>query len=134
VAQAMSKVDMSTVTSRSQVRQILARNIDDELVVGFLLQNLTRDIHHHWSWTLNLDVLNRDIELVGEWPETSASYCHPTVLITGEESDHDLVDQVSMKKLFPLMRQVKVKQAGHWVHADAPEVVTEALRHFVAET
>ena len=34
--------------------------------------------------------------------------------------------------LFPRVRQLTVKGASHWVHTDAPEVVTEALRRFVA--
>jgi pimeloyl-ACP methyl ester carboxylesterase len=29
---------------------------------------------------------------------------------------------------------VTVKGASHWVHTDAPEVVVEALRRFVART
>jgi hypothetical protein len=26
---------------------------------------------------------------------------------------------------------VKVKQAGHWVHSEQPEVFVETLRHFL---
>jgi pimeloyl-ACP methyl ester carboxylesterase len=35
-----------------------------------------------------------------------------------------------MKALFPNVRRITVKGAGHWVHTDAPTVVTEALRRF----
>jgi pimeloyl-ACP methyl ester carboxylesterase len=39
-----------------------------------------------------------------------------------------------MRALFPKVRQLTVKGASHWVHTDAPEVVVEALRRFVART
>lgn len=32
-----------------------------------------------------------------------------------------------MRTLFPQVRKVTVKGAGHWVHTDAPEVVIETL-------
>jgi len=34
-----------------------------------------------------------------------------------------------MRELFPKVRLVTVKNAGHWVHADRPEVVVELLQY-----
>ena len=33
-----------------------------------------------------------------------------------------------MRELFPRARPVVVNGVGHWVHTEAPEVVTETLR------
>ena len=41
-------------------------------------------------------------------------------------------DLPAMQALFPKVRQLTVKGASHWVHSDAPDVVVEALRRFLA--
>ena len=42
--------------------------------------------------------------------------------------DHDAV---TMRELFPQVRKVTVKGAGHWVHTDAPAVVIDTLRQLL---
>ena len=37
-----------------------------------------------------------------------------------------------MRELFPAVRKVTVKGAGHWVHTDSPQVVIETLRRLLA--
>jgi pimeloyl-ACP methyl ester carboxylesterase len=37
-----------------------------------------------------------------------------------------------MSRWFPKVRRVTVKQAGHWVHSEEPEIVIEALQRFLA--
>ena len=36
-----------------------------------------------------------------------------------------------MRALFPRVRLVRIKAAGHWVHADQPAVFVAALRRFL---
>ena len=40
----------------------------------------------------------------------------------------------AMRRLFPHTRKVVVKDAGHWVHAQQPDVVVEVLRRLAAST
>ena len=37
-----------------------------------------------------------------------------------------------MRALFPRTQLVTIKGAGHWVHADRPEVFLETLRAFAS--
>ena len=37
-----------------------------------------------------------------------------------------------MERWFPRVRRVTVKDAGHWVHSEQPEVFLEVLRRFAA--
>ena len=37
----------------------------------------------------------------------------------------------AMDRWFPLNRRVTIKNAGHWVHSEQPEVFTEVLRRFL---
>ena len=52
--------------------------------------------------------------------------------IAGERSPY-VTDEyaVEMDRWFPRNRRVTVKDAGHWVHSEQPEVFTEVLRRFV---
>ena len=49
--------------------------------------------------------------------------------LVGEESGYVKdTDTEQMRALFPRARPVVVKGVGHWVHSEAPDVVTETLR------
>ncbi len=43
-------------------------------------------------------------------------------------------DLPAMRSLFPKVRLVTIKNAGHWVHADQPAVLADSLAHWVAAT
>ena len=131
-ARAMSSIDPTQVTSRVQARQILAESVPDPRILGFLLQNLQPDQTGQWHWALNLDLLERDMDQIATWPQIHAQYDGPVLWITGAESERTSAkDALAMRSLFPLMRQLRVKSAGHWVHADAPDIFVDALRSFV---
>jgi len=131
-ADAMRKLPLNTLPTRKDARHILAESIHDERVLGFLLQNLQPDTSGGWRWTLNLDVLAKDMAHIGIWPEPTGRYDKPVLWITGTESTRTSREDLSaMRALFPLTRQWRVKSAGHWVHADAPDVFVDALRGFI---
>ena len=131
-AAAMSSIDPSQLTSRTQARRLLSESVPDPRILGFLLQNLQLDDSGHWRWILNLPLLSRDMDRIGIWPELSAHYDNPVLWITGTESTRTSPsDLPAMKALFPLTRQLRVKSAGHWVHADAPDIFASALQSFI---
>lgn len=39
-----------------------------------------------------------------------------------------------MRRLFPRVRLVTVKGAGHWVHSEAPEVTLQSLRALITSS
>jgi pimeloyl-ACP methyl ester carboxylesterase len=38
----------------------------------------------------------------------------------------------AMERLFPRVRRVTIKGAGHWVHSERPDVFIEVLKRFVS--
>jgi pimeloyl-ACP methyl ester carboxylesterase len=40
--------------------------------------------------------------------------------------------EATMRRLFPRTRRVVVKDAGHWVHAQQPDIVVEAVRRLAS--
>ncbi|HEY7814828.1 MAG TPA: alpha/beta fold hydrolase, partial [Nakamurella sp.] len=62
-----------------------------------------------------------------------AHFDGPVLWIAGANSTYVLPeDRPRMEELFPATRLVRVKNAGHWVHSEQPEVFVETLRRFLA--
>ena len=103
--------------------------------VTFLLQNLRRD-GDGWRWQMNLDVLGDELAVIGDWPEDELAgvpaYDGPVLWIAGERSEYVMPEYAAaMDRWFPRNRLTTVKNAGHWVHSEQPEVFVEVLRRFV---
>ena len=132
VAEALAGLDLDRLASRSQARASLAAAIPDERVRDFLLQNLQRDAGG-WRWSMNLELLRRDMGAIGAWPAIPGTYAGPVLWITGTGSNRTSPGQAAaMRAYFPAVLHMRVKGAGHWVHADAPGVFVDALREFGA--
>ena len=52
--------------------------------------------------------------------------------IAGERSDYiqPAYDE-TMRGYFPQVRKVTIKNAGHWVHSEQPEITLETIRRFL---
>ncbi len=109
----------------------------DPGVKAFLLQNLRRH-GETWSWQSNLDLVAADAahgpdSRIADFPDTGApAYEGPVLWLAGGASEYVRAEDLpAMRALFPRTRLVTVKGAGHWVHSQAPEVVTQTLRRVV---
>lgn len=132
---AMRNLDVGAITRRDEADEGLREAVPDDTVRSFLLQNLRRD-GSGWRWQVNLDVLGRDLEVLGGWPEAeladAASYDGPVLWVAGERSNYVRPEhQPAMERWFPKARKVTVKGAGHWLHSERPEVFVEVLRRFL---
>jgi pimeloyl-ACP methyl ester carboxylesterase len=134
---AMRSMDLDALESRGQADEALAPAVPSRMVRSFLLQSLVREglgPDGGWRWRLNLEALERDLgELRGfPPPPEGAVYEGPVLWIAGANSTYVLPeDRPRMDALFPTTRLVRIKDAGHWVHSEQPEVFTEALRRFL---
>jgi pimeloyl-ACP methyl ester carboxylesterase len=135
--EAMRAIDLDTLERRSQAEKALEDAVPDHTVRGFLLQSLRRE-DDQWRWSLNLELLGRDLDLITGWPEDAltgvAPYDGPVLWVCGAESGYVRDENVqAMTRWFPRNRRVRVKDAGHWVHSEQPEVFVEVLRRFLSD-
>jgi len=134
---AMKALDLTTLERREDADEALQAAVPSRMVRGFLLQSLVREglgSGGGWRWRLNLDLLERDLERLRGFPEPppDAHYDGPVLWIAGANSHYVLPeDRVHMDALFPSTRLVRIKNAGHWVHSEQPEIFTETLRRFL---
>ena len=132
---AMQAVDLDALERRGDADDALRDAVPSTTVRSFLLQNLRRH-GDSWAWQPNLEVLGRDIDALGGWPEEeladAAAYDGPVLWVAGQTSPYVQDDYApAMDRWFPRNRRVTVKDAGHWVHSEQPQVFTEVLGRFV---
>ncbi|HYH25016.1 MAG TPA: alpha/beta fold hydrolase [Blastococcus sp.] len=134
---AMRAVDLESLKTRDEADAALRAAVRSRMVRSFLLQSLVREglgSDGRWRWRLNLDLLARDLgELRGfPAPPPGATYDGPVLWIAGANSHYVLPeDRARMDELFPATRLVRIKNAGHWVHSEQPEVFLETIRRFL---
>jgi len=132
--EAMRALDLDVLTQRADADAALAGAVPNRTVRSFLLQNLRRE-SDHWRWQPNLDGLRRSLPAIKSWPADAladTTYAGPVLWVGGENSDY-ITDAYApeMDRLFPRNRRVRIKNAGHWVHSEQPEVFIEVLRRFL---
>lgn len=133
--EAMRGLDLGALDERADADAALQEAVPNTTVRSFLLQNLRRE-HDSWRWQVNLDVLGEDLAEVSGWPDDRlaglAPYEGPVLWLAGARSDYVRDEYAAaMDRWFPRNRKVTIKNAGHWVHSEQPEVFVEVLRQFV---
>lgn len=132
---AMQAIDLGRLAERGDADAALREAVPSATVRSFLLQNLRRE-GDSWRWQLNLDVLGDSLDEVGGWPEDRLAglspYDGPVLWIGGARSAYVREEYVeAMDRWFPHNRRVTIKDAGHWVHSEQPQVFVEVLRRFL---
>lgn len=131
----MRALDLDALSTRAEADAALVPSVPNRTVRSFLMQNLRRD-GEGWRWQPNLELLGDELDQVTGWPAEAlrdvAPYPGPTLWIGGGRSVY-VTDEFApaMEALFPRVRRTTVKQAGHWVHSEQPEIFIEILRRFL---
>lgn len=130
---ALIGVPLATVSTRADADRLLAPAVQDAGVRSFLMQNLYRT-PTGWAWRANLDLLRESLPLISGWPAgVRGVYDGPVLWLRGADSGYVTDEHIPvMKELFPRARLVTIKNAGHWLHADQPEAVSQSLAMFLA--
>jgi esterase len=125
--------DLSTVKSRSEVESGLASEIQSEKVRSLIMKNLLRNEDGSYSWKINASGLLQNLKLIlGSIPDTTDTYQEitgfPVIFLKGENSEYiSTFDFVKIQRIFPAAEMIIIKDAGHWLHTDNPEAVSEVL-------
>jgi pimeloyl-ACP methyl ester carboxylesterase len=118
--------------SRAQADAALSPAVPDVALRQFLLQNLRPG----GGWRIGLAQIAADLPAIETWPGIDAPpYRGPTLFIVGGRSDFVReADRPVIRALFPHVRFVTLKNAGHWVHADDPQGFVAVLEAAVTPT
>jgi len=132
--QALRNIPLERFTQRLDVKEALAPAIPDPAVRAFLTLNLLAG-PAGLSWTVNLESIERNFGQILGFPRFPAGrqFAGPTLFLAGEKSPFIRPHHHGeIERLFPAAAIEIIAGAGHWVHADAPEVFLAAANRFLA--
>lgn len=127
-------MQLSSIRSLRDANRQLEPEISDIVLRQFLLKNLVRDRQNKFSWRVNLQSLyNNRAALAGEIP--TGKFDGEALFIIGGKSNYVLKDDTAaIRDRFPKARIHTVENAGHWVHAEQPEIVQQLVSDFLANS
>jgi esterase len=124
-------LDLKAIHSRKEADEQLAKYVPELGVRQFLLKSLSRD-SEGFAWKINLPVISREIENVGEALPEGAHFDGPTLFLAGANSNYiQQKDIPDLEAHFPNYELEFVSDAGHWLHAEQPHAVVVELRKFL---
>lgn len=127
----MHTLDLRQFRHRAEVDAALIPAAPDKNVRQFLLKNIGRDEEGNLRWKPNLASLRENYHCVRGAIPADSTFGGATLFIRGERSDYVLPeDETLIKTLFPAAKIATIPDAGHWVHAEAPEEFLRLAREF----
>ena len=132
--EAMQGLDLAGVKLRSEADRRLAETVDDPGVRAFLLQSLDLKAEPA-RWKLNLPVLSEQMGLLTGWPEDlpTGAFTGPALFLAGAASDYARAGRNAdaIHAYFPQAELRYIAGCGHWLHAEEPKLVADAVADFL---
>lgn len=130
ILEAFRSIDLNRISARSEAEKHLKTYIDSVGVIQFLLKNLYWKEKGKLAWRVNFKVLENSMpEILSALPFKEVFT--PTLFIRGKLSDYILDEDISLiENYFPDADFITIQNAGHWVHAEAPDEFIDAILSF----
>ncbi len=130
----LAAVDLLSFDNRTQLDDYLAPIIPQSDTRQFILKNIYRSDEGVFTWRMNVQGLLANLNSVGD--DSSFVGCGPVsipaLFIAGGASAYIRApDEAGIRKLFPLSQLVRIPGAGHWVHSDAPDALSDHVCAFL---
>ena len=129
---ALNAVDFTLKPTRTEVDEIMSNYIKDAGTKQFLLKNLYWVEPGQLGFRFNLDVFNKDPEVIGQAIPEDTFFEGETLFLRGDKSDYILEEDFEdIHKHFPKAVVKTIVNAGHWVHAENPEMFSNLVIEFL---
>ena len=131
IVAAMQALPLHEGLTRAEADAALAPVVETAEMRGFLLQNLR--FGGVPSWRVGLAEIAEGLADIEDFPLPDAPpYGGPALAIAGARSNYIRPeDRPVFRDLFPAVKFVTLKDAGHWLHADNPEGFIAVLQAFL---
>lgn len=128
----LANVHPAQVNSRKEADEQLSEYINEVLVRQFILKSLERTDEGSYRWKLNVPGLLNNYEDL-RLAVCDNGYQGPTLFLRGENSNYIAErNKAEIAKKFPKSKIVTVENASHWLHAEQPQVVADAVEQFLS--
>jgi esterase len=138
IIDALMELDLASAGTREDLDRALRTSIGSGRVRRFLLKNVERDDDRNFKWGINLKALKDNLDKVldglpaDEIIASGGITGFPSLFISGEKSDYIRAgDHQLIRSIFPAAEFAPIPNAGHWVHAEQPELLIKTIRYFL---
>lgn len=133
ILKALDRIDPAAYDSRDAIDTALADDVPSWPIRQFLLKNLDYD-GEQYRWKMNLEAIRAHYDDITAAISADAPYEGPALFVRGGQSEYVKDEDWSeIQSLFPNAELQTVEEAGHWVHADAPEALADLVIDFLKE-
>lgn len=128
----LASVELNQLRSRKEADQQLARFVEEAPIRQFILKSLQRDDEGHYDWRMNVPALINCYDDLRVAVCDQGCYPGPTLFLRGEKSNYIAErNEAEISAKFPSSSITTVKGASHWLHAERPQVVADAVLKFL---
>ena len=132
ILEALNAIDIENLTNRNEAEEAMTNYGLDIGTRQFLMKNLYRTEDGKFAWRMNLRVLTTEIGRVGERLAYQNPIEQATLFVRGGKSNYiQKEDNEEIKEIFPNSQLVTIEGSGHWVHAEKPQELYEAVMNFL---
>lgn len=97
------------------------------------MKNIYRKEDNTFGWRMNLDAIDKNYENIAAAITAEVPFKKHALFIKGGKSRYikqeDIYDNI--ERLFSLVEVETIPNAGHWVHAEAPDEVYDLVTRFI---
>lgn len=132
IFKSLLSLKLSEYQQRSQLDAALASDIKDPAVRQFLLMNVVKNDEGSLRWRINLQALFCNYAVLLSSVEPRQALDVKSCFIAGGRSDYiSHADRLLIRQCFPKAEFTVIEEAGHWVHAEAPDAFCQAVEQFL---
>ena len=128
----LSNISIREISSRNEIDEKLSNDIKEFSIRQFLMKNLYRNTDKEFCWRFNIHVLRNKLDNISNAEFIENEIHTPTLFIRGKKSNYiNEADEELIQKFFINSKIVTVENAGHWVHAEQPNLFFESVMKFI---
>ncbi|MFQ3230207.1 alpha/beta fold hydrolase [Reinekea sp.] len=131
IFKALNTIDLNLYQDRQSVEAQLAPWVEDQGIRQFLLKSLYKK-DGVLNWRFNYPILEQHYDEIAQAPTMNEPFRQPTLFIKGMNSQYiSAEDQPQINALFPYAQAKLIEGAGHWPHAEKPNVFLKIIEKFL---
>lgn len=129
----INALNILEIKNRGQAEEIILKQIKEPNLVKFILQNLVKT-EHGYKWRINLETITKNINEIVMFPDEfySKQCTLPILFIAGMNSNYIQLEHHNIiYNMFPFAEIKGINDAGHWLHAERPDIFLKLIFSFI---